>query len=107
MSKKECLQMAVALITIIGAIVGVNAYFAKASDLELVEMRLEQKIITDASMQTEARMWKVLDRNDNAKSCTDIRDDKDKEECRSLEQKVRELDKRNKVLMEKVPTIMK
>ena len=100
MGKKECIQMGVALIVIIGAIVGVNAHFAKASDLELVAMRLEQKIVTDASMQIEARRWQLLDRN-TARDCSDIKNEREKDECRSLEQKIRELDKRNQILMER------
>jgi len=100
MEKKECLQIAVALIVIVGAIVGFNTHFAKASDLELVAMRLEQKIVSDASMQTEVRKWQLLDRN-NARDCSDIKNEKDKEECRTLEQKIKEFDKRNQILMEK------
>lgn len=105
MEKKECLQIAVALIVITGAIVGFNAYYAKASDVELLSMRLEQKIVSDASMQTEARIWKLLDRNDEAKDCASIKNEKDREECRSLEQKLRELERRNNILIEKVPVV--
>jgi len=100
MNKKETIQIAVALTVFIGAIIGVNAHFAKASDLELVAMRLEQKIVSDASMQIEARKWQLLDRN-TARDCSDIKNERDKDECRALEQKVRELDRKNQILMEK------
>jgi hypothetical protein len=100
MNKKDLLQIGVFLIAIIGAVVGFNTYFAKAADLKLVDMRLEQKIVSDASMQTEARKWQLLDRN-NVRDCSDIKNEKDKEECRSLEQKIKEFDRRNQILMEK------
>lgn len=105
MNKKDCLQMAVALIAIVGTIIGINSHFAKAADVELLSMRLEQKIVSDASMQTEARMWQLLDRNNNARDCNEIKNEKDKTECRSLEQKLKELEKRNNILIEKVPVM--
>ena len=100
MNKKDFIQVGVFLIAIIGAVMGVNTYFAKAADLKLVDMRLEQKVISDASIQTEARKWQLLDRN-NVRDCSDIKNEKDKDECRSLEQKIKEFDKRNQILMEK------
>ena len=102
MNKKDFIQVGVFLIAIIGAVMGVNTYFAKAADLKLVDMRLEQKVISDASIQTEARKWQLLDRNNNARDCSDIKNEKDKEECRALEQKIKEFDKRNQILMEKI-----
>ena len=38
----------VSILIIIGMVVGGISYFAKAKDLQLVDMRLEQKIVNDA-----------------------------------------------------------
>ena len=100
MEVKNLIQIGGFLITFIVAIIGINTYFAKAADLKLVDMRLEQKIVSDASIQTEARKWQLLDRN-NVRDCPEIKNEKDKEECRNLEQKIKEFDKRNQILMEK------
>lgn len=105
MDKKEVIQAILSVAALVGIVISANAYLAKASDLELVSMRLEQKIVSDAAMQTEARKWQLLDRN-NARDCADIKLEKDREECRNLEYKIRELDKKNQFLIEKTaPTI--
>lgn len=101
MSKKDFIEYTVALVALIGAIIGANSYLAKASDVELVSMRLEQKIVSDATMQVETRKWQLLDRY-SARDCNEIKNEKDREECRTLEQKVKEFDKRNQILLEKV-----
>jgi hypothetical protein len=100
MSKKDLIQTAATLIVLIGAAIGVNSHFAKAADVELIAMRLEQKIVSDATMQTETRRWQILDRN-NARDCQDIKIDRDREECRSLEQQIKDLDQKNKILIER------
>jgi hypothetical protein len=100
MSKADMIQVAATLVVLVGAAIGVNTHFAKAADLELVAMRLEQKIVSDATMQTEARKWQLLDRN-AARDCQDIKTERDRDECRALEQKIRELDRKNQILIEK------
>lgn len=100
MGKKDLIQVAATLIVLVSAAIGVNAHFAKAADLELIAMRLEQKIVSDAAMQVEARRWQLLDRN-SARDCQDIKTERDRDECRALEQKIRELDKKNQILIER------
>jgi len=48
--------------TLVGAVVGVNEYFAKAADVELVSMRLEQKIAQDRCDWIQQRLWQLEDR---------------------------------------------
>ena len=45
---KENVETIVSVLVMIGLIAGGIAYFAKAEDLKLVDMRLEQKIVNDA-----------------------------------------------------------
>ena len=50
------------LFGLIGGTLGATSYFAKASDLNLVASRLEQKITSDNMMQIQERIWKLEDR---------------------------------------------
>lgn len=47
------------LLTLIGAIVGAHSYLAKASDLELVALRLDVKIQNDRYNAVRERMWNL------------------------------------------------
>lgn len=53
----------VSFISIIVTIVlGMNAYFVKAEEFNKLELRVEQKIISDRADQLEQREWKLEDR---------------------------------------------
>lgn len=101
MDKKDWIQLVSFFLIIFSALFSANAYLAKASDLQLVQLRLDQKIISDTINQTQDRQWKLLDRN-NVKSCNDIKDERDKEECRKQEQLLKNLEKQYEVVIKKV-----
>jgi len=44
-------------------IVGGLAYFAKAEDLRLVQLRLDQKIVSDQLYTTQQQVWELEERN--------------------------------------------
>ena len=46
-------------LTLVGAIVATHSYFAKASDLELVALRLDVKILNDRYNAVRERMWNL------------------------------------------------
>ena len=102
MDKKEIIQTIIGVTVIIGAIVSATAYFAKADDVNLIAQRLEQKIVSDASYQMDQRKWQILNRNEKAKECTEIKDERDRDECRTLEKKIKELDRLNEMYMQKM-----
>lgn len=52
----------VALMTVIGGFVAVDARYAKESRVCQVEQRLEQKIVTDRLFHLQERMWNLEDR---------------------------------------------
>jgi len=95
MKIKEMIQGIIAVGVLIGMIMGGISYFATASDLRLVELRLEQKIVNDQIMQLKQRMWQLEDRN-KSKDCIKWEDDKDKQEYRILENTLEELKKEKK-----------
>lgn len=63
-------------------------YFAKASDLELVAVRLEQKILADRQEDTQKRLWQLQDRNNGERDCAAWTNEADRAECRLLKLKI-------------------
>jgi len=59
------------LIAIGGAFVAVDQRYAHAAEFKKLEMRLEQKILSDRSGQLQERMWKLEDRADKARKSVD------------------------------------
>lgn len=74
------------IIAILSIIFGTMNYFAKAEDLKLVELRLEQKIISDQLYQTQQRVWQLEDRNQGI-DCSRWRQS-EKEEYRILKEQI-------------------
>jgi len=56
---KNVLIILPVLLTLVGAIVGAHSYLAKASDLELVALRLDVKIQNDRYNAVRERMWNL------------------------------------------------
>jgi len=100
MVKKDWIQIISFFLVVLTALFSANSYLAKASDLQLVQLRLDQKIISDTINQTQDRQWKLLDRN-SVKNCNDIKDERDKEECRKQEQLLKNLEKQYEVIIKK------
>lgn len=77
------------LITVVGGTVGTLTYFAKASDLHLVEKRLDQKIRADEIYYLQRRLWqlygyyKTEDCNQMPQPSCD--------ECRGIKARIRDL----------------
>lgn len=90
-SLKKYLTIAVSVLVLISAIVGANEYLAKASELELVSMRLDQKILSDRLYNLQSRVWAIEDRygSDITKMPENIR-----EEYRCLLREIEELKRR-------------
>lgn len=95
--KKDLLQTALSLIALVSLILGGMAYFAKADDLKLVELRLDQKITNDQIMQLQNRLWQLEDRHDG-KRC-DEWPQSVKEEHRKLKAEIDDLKYRQQKLM--------
>lgn len=50
------------LVFVVSSTIGFNAYFVKAADFKKLELRLEQKIVSDRADQLEQRAWALEDR---------------------------------------------
>ena len=83
MSLKDWALALVACTALIASVAGALEYFAKDSDLVLVQLRLEQKILADERSQVQQRIWQLDDRN-QARACNEYPNEVDKCECRLL-----------------------
>ena len=54
--------ISVAVCGLIGSIIAVDARYATSARVELVEMRLDQKIVQDRVQALQERLWKLEDR---------------------------------------------
>ena len=54
--------VSVAFCGLIGSIIAVDTRYAKSARLEMVELRLDQKIVVDRIQALQERMWKLEDR---------------------------------------------
>lgn len=61
--------------TLVGSAIGVNEYFAKAADVELIAMRLEQKIAQDRCDWIQQRIWQLEDRFNGADMPPSVREE--------------------------------
>jgi hypothetical protein len=75
------LGVLIGLGTLTGSVLAVNDYFAKAADLELVALRLEQKIQQDRCDYMQRRIWRLEDRYSG---CVDKMPPSVREEFRKL-----------------------
>ncbi len=71
------------LLVLLGAAFGSNAYYAKSTDLKLVEMRLDRKILNDKISTAQDRIWKIEDRYEDKEIPDSV-----KEELRILKKKL-------------------
>ena len=75
---------ALGIIALIGVSLGAVEYFAKASELQLVSLRLDQKISQDRCDWVQQRIWALDDRYDKRVMPTTV-----KEEYRRLKAELR------------------
>jgi hypothetical protein len=100
MSTKDKLQALVAVLVIGGFLWGGMNYFARAADLQLVELRLDQKIMSDQIINTKRQMWQLEERN---KSCKEINewDDRDRKQYKELDMDLQMLMKKQDAMIKK------
>lgn len=97
MNFKVFLQTVVTIGVLIGMVVGGINYFASARDLQLVEVRLDQKIVSDQIMQVQNRIWQLEDRYKGT-SCVNWPSSDDRMEYRRLKEQLEKLKDQLKVL---------
>jgi len=99
MKRKEIIEMVIAVFVIIGMVVGALNYLAKAEDLQLVEMRLDQKIISDQIMQLQ-QQTRWLE-NQNYGPCINWPNKRDKDEYQKLLEQIEMLKRKRDALINK------
>jgi hypothetical protein len=97
---KAILEPIIAFGVVVSMIIGGITYLAKASDLKMVEMRLDQKIVSDQVQQMQTRVWLLEDRN-KGKPCSDWQSEDEKTEYRKLKEQLRLLEHKQMEMMKK------
>jgi|OpeIllAssembly_1097287.scaffolds.fasta_scaffold1185872_1 uncharacterized protein YlxW (UPF0749 family) len=110
---KDYCGVLISLAAVIGLVLGAMNYFAKASDVavgqanlqqrvDLVELRLEQKIVNDQAYDTQKQVWTLEERNkDYGSDCSKWPDARDREQYRRLKNDLDELQKQKDNLKKK------
>jgi len=103
MSKlKDYFGLIIAFAATIGIVLGAVNYFAKASDVELVQLRLEQKIVSDQQFSVQQQIWNLEDRNRQyGTDCSKWPDERDRRQYKELKAQYDQLDQKQKVLMKR------
>jgi len=86
------------VLAIIGMVVGGLSYFAKSEDLNLVDLRLEQKIVGDAIYQISMQMGQLEDKHGND-NCSRWNDARDRERYRKLRLQLESLKKKQDAII--------
>ena len=97
---RKALEIAAVLVVLVSASAGALTYFATASDVKLVAMRLDQKILADQINQIRQMMFALEDRNggsDEAKWYNDY----DRQQYRALKIQLEQLIRRYEARLKK------
>lgn len=99
---KDILQAIIAFGVVCGMVLGALSYFATAHDLEMVQLRVDQKIVGDQLFDTQKQLWAVEERNRaHGSDCSRWPDDRDREQYRVLKMQLDELRKQQDRLIKK------
>ena len=97
MKRKDIIEIIITVCVLVGMIVGGLNYLAKAADLQLVEMRLDQKITADQIMQLQ-QQTRWLE-NNNYGPCTNWTNKRDKDEYQKLQEQIEILKRKRDALI--------
>lgn len=100
MKRKDIIEIVIAVCVLVGMIVGGLNYLAKAADLQLVEMRLDQKIVSDQIMQLQ-QQTRWLE-NQNYGPCINWANKRDKDEYKKLLEQIEMLKRKRDALINKI-----
>ena len=92
---KDNAETIVALLVIIAMTVGGVAFFAKASDLEKVEYRLDEKIQADQIYYLKQQLWQLYKKH-KTKDCLKM-PEPDCDICKGMKTKLEQLSKNVKI----------
>jgi hypothetical protein len=99
MTKKNILEIFIAFIIVAGAMYSAVAYFASAKDLNLVDMRLEQKIVGDGILGLTMQMGQ-LEAKHGSRDCSTWSDIGDREQYQRLEVQIEALKKKQDAIIQ-------
>jgi hypothetical protein len=104
MTKKNILEIAVALIIIVGAVFGAITYFASAKDLTLVDMRLEQKVVGDSiyNLYDQKTQLEVKYGNEECSTWRGKESDSDRKRYLRIKSQLKAMETRQSVIIQQL-----
>lgn len=66
------LGICVAIITIFGGFIAVDAHYAEKTEVQLISQRLDQKILQDRLHNVQDRIWRLEDRYQTIENMPDL-----------------------------------
>jgi hypothetical protein len=99
---KDYLGLIIAFAGVVGIVLGALSYFATAEDLQLVQVRLEQKIVADQQFSVQQQIWALEERNlKHGADCSKWPDDRDRKQYKELKAQYEMLNEKSKAMMKK------
>jgi len=97
---KDNAETIVAILVMVGMIVGGLSYFATSEELILVDMRLEQKIVGDGIFNLTMQMTQLENKYNNT-PCSTWNDYRDQQQYQRLKLQVEALKKKQDVIIQR------
>jgi hypothetical protein len=99
---KDYFGLIIAFAAVVGSVLGALSYFATAEDLQLVQVRLEQKIVADQQFTVQQQIWALEERNlKHGADCSRWPDDRDRKQYKELKAQYEMLNEKSKAMMKK------
>ena len=99
---KKVLESVIAFGVVVGMVLGALSYFATAEELQLVQVRLEQKIVADQQFTVQQQMWNLEERNHlHGADCSMWPEERDRRQYKELRGQLEMLMEKQKVMMKK------
>jgi len=99
---KDYLSTIIAFAAVVGLTLGAISYFATAADLQLVQLRLDQKIVNDQLFDVQRQVWVLEERNiAHGPDCALWPDARDREQYRRLKVNLEDLRMKQDKLLRK------
>jgi hypothetical protein len=99
---KDYFGLIIAFAGVVGIVLGALSYFATAEDLQLVQTRLEQKIVADQQFTVQQQIWALEERNlKHGADCSHWPDERDRKQYKELKAQYEMLNEKQKAMMKK------
>jgi len=99
---KAILEPIIAVGVVVGLVLGALSFFATAEEVQLVQLRLDQKIVSDQQFTVQQQIWNLEERNQKyGADCTRWPEERDRRQYKELKAQHELLTDKQKAMMKK------